>query len=87
MSPEERFPIKPEGVRYICENCQKGEMKYDPDVNKNLLDMGLNLYPHKCTNCGIQMDLPKVYPYIEWIPLDKEGGKEIGKDVKCSDDE
>ena len=62
-------------------------MKYDPDVKKNLLDMGSNLYPHKCTECGTRMDLPRVYPYIDWIPLDKEGGKQNGKSAKCFDDE
>jgi hypothetical protein len=26
------------------------------------------LIPHTCTKCGGKLLLPKVYPYIEWIP-------------------
>lgn len=87
MKNEERFEIKPEGVRYICENCHKGEMKYEPNPEDMSLDMDIPMYTHRCEACGTVMKLPRVYPYIDWIPLDKKGGKQIGKDSKYSDGE
>lgn len=72
MSQEERFPIKPEGVRYICENCHKGEMKYTASPDQVHLNIDARLYPHKCEKCGMEMMLPRVYPYIDWIPMDKK---------------
>ena len=86
MSNEERFAIKPEGVRYICENCHEGEMKYEPNHEDITLDMKIPMYIHRCEKCGTIMKLPRVYPYIDWIPLDKEGGNYNGKDDERSDE-
>ena len=63
---EERFQIKPEGVRYICEFCNEGEMKFAPERQE---DNG-PLYTHVCTKCNKEMLLQKVYPYIDWIPVE-----------------
>ena len=65
MNNEERFQIKPEGVRYICEFCNEGEMKYIPHIPADN-----HLYEHECTKCKKHMLLPKVYPYIDWVPLE-----------------
>ena len=60
---EELFDIKPIGVRYICEYCNEGEMIYDRTV---IIDQLLK--KHTCNHCNGELLLPKVYPYIEWIP-------------------
>lgn len=62
---EVSFPIRPVGVKYICELCNNGEMKVD--FNGEMLASDPPLIPHKCTNCGGTMHLPKQYPYIEWV--------------------
>lgn len=65
---EEAFEIKPVGIRYKCEFCNEGEMKYENKesvfieaVNKNPI-----MHNHICTKCGKTMLLPKMYPYVEW---------------------
>lgn len=61
---ERTFNVTPIGVKYICEFCNKGEMKYSPSDE---VISSMSLLFHKCTNCGKAMMLPKMYPYIEWI--------------------
>lgn len=68
---EEFFEIKPIGVRYICEFCGKGEMKMDNSTQNMTLTLVPPLIKHVCTNCGKDMFLPKSYPYVEWLPQDK----------------
>ena len=68
---EEAFSIRPIGIRYICEFCHKGEMKYfSHDAEKRL-------FAHRCTKCNKEMLLPKMYPYIEWIPGEKINKEDI----------
>ena len=64
---EEIFPIKPVGVRYICEFCNEGEMRVDVDGEQAAILTNPPLIPHKCTKCGKTMHLRKQYPYIEWV--------------------
>lgn len=68
LLPQEReFDVKPKGVKYICEFCNKGEMKYyNPDSSM----VTPTMIPHKCTSCEKIMYLPKMYPYIEWLPME-----------------
>ena len=54
--------------QYICEFCNEGEMKYNPEISKTVLLNSPNMYNHICTKCGKTMLLPKMYPYIEWTP-------------------
>lgn len=65
---EELFEIKPIGVRYICEFCNEGEMIYKNE--QPLFVEALNnqpiLHHHVCNKCGNSMQLPKMYPYVEW---------------------
>lgn len=70
LKPQERaFDIKPVGVKYICEFCNEGEMVYknDQPVFVEALNMNPVMHHHICTKCGKSMQLPKMYPYIEWI--------------------
>jgi len=67
---EEIFNLKPIGIKYICEFCNEGEMIHDANepLMVELAIEGPKLFKHHCTKCGKVMHLPKVYPYIEWIP-------------------
>lgn len=67
---EKTFQIKPLGVKYICEHCHEGEMI---SVNDNImLTSNPPLFAHKCNKCGGELQLPRRYPYIEWIPQEDE---------------
>lgn len=68
LKPQERkFDVKPVGIKYICEICNKGEMKVNISSSEPMLMTNPPLIPHKCTECGGVMHLPKQYPYIEWV--------------------
>lgn len=69
---ERAFPIKPVGIKYVCEFCNEGEMRVDPNGDQCVLMTNPSMIPHKCTKCGKTMHLTKSYPYIEWVP-DEEG--------------
>ena len=71
---EEAFCIRHIGVRYICEVCHEGEMKYLAPGDDNA-----GLFLHRCTKCNKEMLLPKMYPYIEWIPGEKINKEDIWK--------
>jgi hypothetical protein len=73
---EEPFKLVPIGIRYKCEACNEGEMIYDYDPTRVVYATNPPLIPHICTKCGMKLDLPKTYPYIEWIPEDEinDGG-------------
>ena len=65
---EETFEVHPIGVRYKCEFCNNGEQRFDINDPKTKETMRENnLFRHTCTNCGKEMLLPKIYPYIEWL--------------------
>lgn len=75
LGPHERsFEIRPVGVKYICEFCNEGEMRYknDQPIMVEALNTSPMLHNHVCTKCGKTMKLPKVYPYIEWISDDDQ---------------
>ena len=66
---ERAFPIKPVGVKYICEICNDGEQIAVSDVSVGIKMMEGQQRPmilHRCNKCGKEMSLPKSYPYIEW---------------------
>lgn len=69
---ERSFPIKPVGVKYICEFCGEGEMKVSGDARTLILTSNPPLIKHVCTKCGKEMLLPKSYPYVEWV-TEEEG--------------
>lgn len=63
------FDVRPFGIGYKCEFCNAGVMNYtrkwrslDPE-NPSKTSL---VYEHKCSNCGRTMELPKIYPYIEY---------------------
>lgn len=71
---EEAFNIRHFGVRYICEFCHEGEMRYFSPGDDNA-----GLFVHRCTHCNKEMLLPKMYPYIEWVPGDKINKEDLWK--------
>lgn len=70
LKPQER-PVKlfPVGVRYICEFCNEGEMKFDRSQPVGIPEPGMmpTMFPHVCEKCGKAMLLPKMYPYVDWV--------------------
>ena len=73
--PHERtFELKPIGIKYICEFCNEGEMVYknDQPIMVELVNTQPTLHRHVCTKCGKTMQLPKIYPYIEWLSEDDQ---------------
>ena len=69
---EQLFGVRPIGVKYICEFCNEGEMKYQAPEYVNAVFEEPHLYPHACTKCGKTMRLPKMYPYIEWMEVTQQ---------------
>jgi hypothetical protein len=57
---EERFVVKPYGVRYKCD-CG-GEMK----PSSHILMSFPPQYPHECEKCGKGVDLSERYPTVKW---------------------
>lgn len=64
---EERFDVKPIGIRYICEFCNEGEMIFTGRRGTIVnVEPPKFLFQHRCNKCGKTMDLPRSYPYVEW---------------------
>ncbi|OME10556.1 hypothetical protein CA600_12540 [Paenibacillus sp. VTT E-133280] len=61
---EERFEVKPYGVRYRCE-CG-GEMKPSSHILMSIPPQ----YPHECNKCKAVVNLTKRYPTVEWEETD-----------------
>lgn len=57
---EQRFEMKPYGVRYLCE-CGS-EMKPTGEV----LPTYPPKYPHFCKKCEAKQNLSEKYPTIRW---------------------
>lgn len=74
---EERFNIRPVGIKYRCEFCGEGEMKVSDDARTFILTSNPPMIKHICTKCGKDMLLPKSYPYIEWIPVEDSGEEAV----------
>jgi hypothetical protein len=57
---EERFELKPYGVRYLC------------DCNGEMIPTGQMLmsdppkFPHECRECGKAINLIEKYPIVRW---------------------
>lgn len=61
--PETRFNITPVGIKYVCDECNKGEMVAVKDVG--LLTYPIQ-YPHRCTVCDNTKNFFTTYPKIIW---------------------
>lgn len=60
---EEKFLVKPVGVKYICDSCKVGEML--PTGNNNW-SSNPPKFEHKCTHCYTKVLLNEKYPLIRY---------------------
>lgn len=60
---EKTFEVKPIGVKYICDSCEKGEMR---TTGKMKMFETHAEYHHTCDTCGAESDLPEKYPLIRY---------------------
>ncbi|OUB49894.1 hypothetical protein [Bacillus thuringiensis] len=60
---EEKFEVKPVGVKYICDSCNQGEMV--PTNNIKMFEKNIE-YIHKCSRCGAERGLNNKYPLIRY---------------------
>ena len=73
---EKLFKLEPVGVAYVCEFCHEGEMEgfidepLEVDANGNM-----PLIPHRCNKCGKVLQLPRMYPRIEWNRVESKPEK------------
>lgn len=64
--------VHPIGVNYECEFCHKGLMLFDPTQPPEVEpELNINMFVHKCNECGKILKLPKVYPSIQWVVDDQ----------------
>lgn len=61
---EQRFDVKPYGVRYMCDVCGRGEMTYTGELKMT----DPPLFVHQCGNpeCNDKRSLREKYPTIRW---------------------
>lgn len=60
---EETFPVKPIGVKYICDFCKIGQMQQTGQMN---IHENIATFTHKCENCGKEIELKEKYPLIRY---------------------
>lgn len=60
---EEYVEVKPIGVEYICDFCDRGKM-----INTGDIKMYENhaTFIHRCEKCGVLKELPEKYPLIRY---------------------
>jgi hypothetical protein len=60
---EQRFDVKQVGIRYICDECDTGEML--PHGKPEWLAEPVQ-FPHKCNHCGHEQAFGDRYPKFVW---------------------
>lgn len=60
---EVTFDVKPIGINYICDSCQKGEMNQTGEVK---MYEHHATFVHKCSNCSEKKELKEKYPLIRY---------------------
>lgn len=73
INNEKLYKASPVMVTYTCERCNNGEMILDQHTMPRQIGNTALMFRHQCDNpeCGYFMELPKQYPYIEWIRKEK----------------
>ncbi|PFR59003.1 hypothetical protein COK36_20065 [Bacillus cereus] len=59
---EQRFEVKPIGVKYICDSCEEGEMIYTGEM----LFFNPPTFKHTCNNCDSNQNFIEKYPLIRY---------------------
>jgi hypothetical protein len=73
---EEVFDVKPIGVIYRCPFCRVGQMT-PKESEMLIINVNEGGIAHYCNECGAQKILPKIYPHVEYIPIEP---KEIDRE-------
>lgn len=60
---EKEFLLKPIGIKYICDNCNEGEMM---PIGENSWLSNPPKFNHKCNKCGSEKLLNEKYPIIRY---------------------
>ncbi len=61
---EQKRPVRPVKIVYVCDNCGAGEMESGGTVTT----MWHTTYPHTCNRCGYKKSFVDVsYPRIEYV--------------------
>jgi ssDNA-binding Zn-finger/Zn-ribbon topoisomerase 1 len=60
---EKHFNVTPIGVKYVCDNCKKGDMQY---IDGKVEFSDPPKFLHQCSNCGDTKYLEKKYPTVEY---------------------
>lgn len=63
---EKEYQVKPVGVKYICDTCEKGEMLPN---GKNNWNVELPLFEHECSHCNTRKMLTEKFPLIRYINI------------------
>lgn len=61
---EERFTLRPVGVRMRCDVCTEGEMCA---TDGTMLTTMPPRFPHCCNKCGHKENLKERYPTVRWV--------------------
>ena len=56
-----RKEVKSFQVQYVCDSCNEGYM----EPKGPMLMTHPPLYPHRCRNCDVTMNLKHAYPIVE----------------------
>ena len=60
---EEQFKVNPVGVKYICDDCGKGELIYKHMDHTN----GVYVYTHECPSCNHLFAMNEKFPTVRFI--------------------
>ncbi|HDR7324532.1 hypothetical protein CON85_23610 [Bacillus toyonensis] len=60
---EQKFAVKPVGVKYVCDSCKGGDMVVTS--NMKMLEDHIE-YIHKCNRCGLERGLNDKYPLVRY---------------------
>jgi len=68
---EVRQEIRTIQVDFVCQDCQKGYMKFthcSHTARRSATGRLRESYDHRCPECNATVSLPNKYPYTEYLP-------------------
>ena len=60
---EKSYEIKPVGIKYVCDNCDEGEMLVSGNI---MLMTDPPKFPHKCNVCDFEKNFTTKYPFVTY---------------------
>lgn len=61
---EEKYKVEPVGIKYICDECNMGEMV---PTGKNNWSVNPPQFEHSCSMCSQKVYFKEKYPLIRFI--------------------